>query len=173
MDQALQVVVEMCESIWQGLRRDLQDMSPDEANWRPLPQANSINLIVRHLRIEAQWHRDCLERGEAMPHETTEALRREIDGVPLDFAANLDGLETAYTACVDELRTIALAELRERTASAYRAWPSCSPHFLGFHQAMHVCMHWGQIRTIRNLYRTSRGETARFFPDNPTFPKAI
>jgi hypothetical protein len=31
-------------------------------------------------------------------------------------------------------------------------------------------MHWGQVRALRNLYRKSRGEPARFFPDNPTFP---
>jgi hypothetical protein len=29
---------------------------------------------------------------------------------------------------------------------------------------------WGQIRSLRNLYRTSRGEQVLFFPDNPTFP---
>jgi hypothetical protein len=36
---------------------------------------------------------------------------------------------------------------------------------------MHLAMHWGQINTIRNLYRKTRGEPARLFPDNPTFPR--
>ena len=31
-------------------------------------------------------------------------------------------------------------------------------------------MHCGQIQTIRNLYRKTRGEPARFFPENPTYP---
>jgi hypothetical protein len=64
-----------------------------------------------------------------------------------------------------------LVRLKQRSREAYGGWPSCSPHFLGFHQAMHVSMHWGQIRTIRNLYQKTRGQQARFFPDNPTFPK--
>ena len=41
---------------------------------------------------------------------------------------------------------------------------------LAYHQATHLARHTGQIRTIRNLYRKTRGEPARFFPDNPTYP---
>ncbi len=170
MENALQVVVEMTESIWQGLRKDLEDLTPEEVDWRPLTQANSINLIVRHLCIEAQWHRASLEHGEPMPRETTEDLRRQIDSVPLEFARNLETLENAYTGFVGALRSTTLVGLQERTEAAYQGWPSCPAHFLGFHQAMHVAMHWGQIRTIRNLYRKTRGEPARFFPENPTFP---
>ena len=55
MDQALCAVIEMNELVWNRLKEDLEDLSVEEVNWRPLPQANSINLIVRHLRIEAEW----------------------------------------------------------------------------------------------------------------------
>jgi hypothetical protein len=41
---------------------------------------------------------------------------------------------------------------------------------LWYHQAIHLAMHCGQSRTIRNLYCKARGEPARFFPDNPTYP---
>lgn len=60
--------------------------------------------------------------------------------------------------------------LRERTTPAYGDAAAGSVYFLGYHQAMHVAMHCGQIRTIRNLYRKTRGAPARFFPDNPTYP---
>ena len=83
MDEALQVVIEMTESIGQGFRKDLEDVTSEEVNWRPLPHANSINLILRHLCIEAQWHQASLERGEPMPSEATEELQRQIDSVPL------------------------------------------------------------------------------------------
>lgn len=172
MDEALRVVIEMTQSIGQGFRQDLEGVTPEEAAWRPLPQANSINLIVRHLSIEARWHRASLEHGEPMPHETTEDLQRSIDLVPLDFGSNLKAFEEAYSSFIAALGTMTLVGLQQRTAVAYRDWPSCSAHLLGFHQAMHVAMHWGQIRTIRNLYQKSRGQPARFFPDNPTFPKA-
>jgi len=171
MDQALEVVVEMAESIWEGFRRALEDITPAEVNWRPLPEGNSISLIVRHLRIEAQWHRACLERGEPMPHETTENLQRQIDSVTLDYDGNLKALEEAYAGFLRELRGMTLGGLKEQTQAAYKAWPSSSPHFLGFHQAMHLATHWGQIRTIRNLYCKTRGEPARFFPDNPSYPR--
>jgi uncharacterized protein DUF664 len=171
MDEALRVVIEMTERIGQGVRTDLEGVTPEEAAWRPLPQANSISLIVRHIAIEAEWHRASLERGEPMPHETTEDLQRKIDLVPLDFERNLKSFEEAYSGFLAALRKISLAGLQQRTEAAYQGRPSCPAHFLGFHQAMHVSMHRGQIRTIRNLYKKSRGEPARFFPDNPTFPK--
>jgi hypothetical protein len=170
MDNALQVVVEMTESTWQRFRTDLEDVTAEEAQWRPLQEANSIALIVRHLAIEAQWHRASLERGEPMPHDTTEDLRRAIDAVPLDFERNMQSLAQDLAAFLSALRTTTLAVLEQRTKEAYRHWPSRPTHFLGFHQAMHVAMHLGQIRTIRNLYRKTRGEPARFVPDNPTYP---
>ena len=106
-----------------------------------------------------------------MPHDTTEDLQGQIDSVPLDFDGNLKALDEAYAAFLAALRGTTRVGLQERTKAAYQAWPSCSAHFLGFHQAMHLAMHWGQIRTIRNLYRKTRGEPARFVPDNPSFPR--
>ena len=170
MDNALQVVVEMTERIGEEFKKDLEDVTSEEANWRPLPEANNITIILRHLCIEAQWHQASLERGEPMPSEVTEDLRRQIDSVPLDFDRNLKLFDEAYSHFLAALQTVTLVGLEQRSGSAYQAWPSCSAHFLGFHQAMHVAMHWGQIRTIRNLYRKTRGEPARFFPENPTFP---
>ena len=172
MDAALQVVVEMAETIWNRFRQDLDDMRPEEVDWRPLPQANNINVIVRHLAIEAEWHRAAIERGAPMPWEATDDLQREIDRVPLDFARNLDALEHAFAAFVDALRNSTLSSLQQRTEAAFQRWPRRSAHQLGFHQVTHLAMHWGQIRTIRNLYSKSRGEPARFIPDNPTFPQS-
>jgi len=55
MDDALRVVVEMNEAVWDRLKNALEDLNEEEIHWRPLPQANSINVIIRHFRIEAQW----------------------------------------------------------------------------------------------------------------------
>ncbi len=171
MDDALCVLVELTESIWQGFRGDIQDVAPAEATWRPLPQANDISLIVRHLSIEAEWHRASLERGEPMPFKTTAELQREIDRVPVDFKTNLQTLDQAFEAFLGTLRAITLGDLASRTKAAYPAARAArSPHFLGYHQVLHLAMHWGQINTIRNLYRKTRGEPPRL-ADNPTFPR--
>jgi hypothetical protein len=137
----------------------------------PLPEANNIALIVRHLAIEAQWHRACLQRGEPMPREVTDKLQRRIDAVPLAFEDNFGAVQEALAGFLETLLRMTLVGLRERSAAAYRAWPSASAHLLGYHQAMHVSMHRGQIRMIRNLYHKTQGRPARFFPDNPTYPK--
>jgi hypothetical protein len=94
------------------------------------------------------------------------------DSIPLDFEQNLQRLEELYIRFIAVLRTTTLAALRQQTVLA-QVFPGGAPHpahLLSFRQAVHLSMHWGQIRTIRNLYRKTRGEPARFFPDNPTFP---
>ena len=171
MDDALGIVVELNQRAWSLLKDAVGDLSHDEIDWRPLPQGNSINIIVRHLRIEAQWHLDSLIRGDAMPSDVSPALQERIDAVPLEFERNLETLEELYAGFLDVLRTATLHDLRQRTTAAYSraAETPGSAHLLGYHQALHVASHAGQIRTIRNLYRKTRGEPARFFPQNPTY----
>jgi Protein of unknown function (DUF664) len=169
MDDALRVVVEMHERLWGVLKKALEDLSAEEIHWRPLPQANTINVIIRHLRIEAQWHLDSLEHGEPMPTIAVAAPQEAIDAVPADFEENFKGLEALYTRFMEMLRTATLVTLQQRTAAAYGDARRLT-YRLGYHQAMHLAMHCGQIRTIRNLYCKVRGEPARFLPDNPTYP---
>ena len=171
MDDALAVVVEMSESMWTQLRNALQDMTDDEIHWRPLSQANSINVIVRHLRIEAEWHLNSLQRGEPMPTIAAPVDQTAIDAVTFDFHDNLRVLEELYMRFVDVLKQISIGTLRERSASAYgRSIDDTRSSMLAYHQATHLAVHTGQIRATRNLYRKTRGEPARFFPQNPTFP---
>src|SRR6266487_6977506 len=146
-----------------------RSLSDGEINWRPLPQANNMNVIVRHLRIEAQWHLDSLTRGDAMPSEVTPTLQSKIDAVPLDFHDNLAKLEELLIGFLDSLRTTTVSDLHLRTAAAYGSAAAARGlnHLLGYHQALHLATHCGQIRTIRNLYRTTRGEPGLFFPENP------
>jgi hypothetical protein len=88
VDDGLSFVVEMNEAMWARFVVDTSDVSLEEADWRPLPQANSINVIVRHLRIEAEWHLASLERGAVMPSHVSPELQRQIDSVPVDFMHN-------------------------------------------------------------------------------------
>ena len=169
MDDALRVVIEMNETIWGRFKSALEDLSEEEIHWRFLPQANTINVIVRHLRIEAQWHLDSLERGDPMPTIAVAGPREAIDAVPSDFEENFKKLEEIYSCFVEILRAATLSTLQQRTAVAYGE--ETGPTYrLAYHQARHMSTHLGQIRTIRNLYRKTRGEPARFFPENPTYP---
>ena len=170
MDDALRVVVEMNESLWGRLKNALEDLSEEELHWRPLPQANTISVIIRHPRIEAQWHLDSLERGEPMPTIAVAAPQGAIDAVPADFEENFKRLEELYTRFVELLRTVTLVTLQQRTAAACDEARRLT-YPLGYHQAVHLAMHCGQIHTIRNLYCKMRGEPARFFPENTTYPK--
>ena len=170
VDHQLRTIVDMNESAWSRLRDALDDVSDAEIDWRPLPQANSINAIVRHLCIEAQWHLDALARGTPMPSEVTPAMRREIDAVAFDFRRNLTMLEQRVAAFLDTLQSTTAGQLHQRTHAAYGASDAAAaPHLIAYHQALHLTAHCGQIRMIRNLFRKTRGEPPRFFPDNPTY----
>jgi hypothetical protein len=162
MDEAVQVLVELNEFIWKRFKKDLEDLTPEEADWRPAPEANSINLILRHLRIDAPWHVARIERQE--PDQ------RSLDSVPLDFQQNLKELDEACTRFIAGLRAMAGADLRERSGVAHRDSPRGPVPMLGFHLALHLTGHAGQIRSLRNLYQKARGKPARFLPENPTFP---
>ena len=156
-----------------ALKNALQDLTEEEIHWRPLPQANTISVIVRHLRIESEWHLASLERGEPMPTIAVAPSQEAIDAVPDDFQENFKKLEEFSTRFLELLRTTSLNTLRERTVGAYGKVSEMDgrTYFLGYHQATHLAMHCGQIRTIRNLYCKTRGEPARFFPENPTYPR--
>ena len=136
------------------------------------PAANTIEAIVRHLRIESEWHLNSILRGDLMPFQISPERQREIDAVSLDFKANRDALMESGAAFVNELQAMTPSAVRERTAQAYDAKTPRTPHLLGYHQAMHLMTHCGQIRMIRNLYSKNRGERPRFFPENPTYPNS-
>jgi len=173
-DESVDVLLEVNERAWKLLKDSLVDVSDDEANWRPHPLGNNINDIVRHLRIEGEWHRDSLVHGAAMPAEVTPALQARIDAIPFDYAGNVSTLEKVVIEFIAALGTTTMEALAARTSVVYGSafGPQISKRFLGHHQEQHLTLHCGQIRTIRNLYRKSRGEPAPFFPDNPTFPPA-
>jgi Protein of unknown function (DUF664) len=172
MDEALQLVIEMNEWTWQRFKAELNDVTPEEIHWRLLPQANNINAILKHLRVEAEWSLASLEHGAQSPYQDTASVQQLTNTIPLDFERNLQALEELYTRFMAALRRTTLATLQQQTVLD-QVFPGGTPHpahVLSFRLPLHLALHWGQIRTIRNLYRRARGEPARFFPDNPTFP---
>ena len=104
MDEALQLVIEMNEWTWKRFKADLQDLTPEEIDWRPLPQANTINAILKHLRVEAEWYLASLEHGEQSPYHDTTSVQQLTDSIPLDFEQNLKELEELYTRFIAALR---------------------------------------------------------------------
>lgn len=63
MDEALQLVIAMSERHWKRFKNELKEVSPEESNWRPLPQANNMHVILQHLWIEEQLYLASLEHG--------------------------------------------------------------------------------------------------------------
>ncbi|MGH8055755.1 MAG: DinB family protein [Candidatus Entotheonellia bacterium] len=179
MDEALQLVIAMSERNWNRFKDELKDVTPEESNWRPLPQANNMHVILKHLWVEEQLYLASLEHGAQSPYQDTASLQRLTDAVPLEFTRTLEELEELHNRFLAALRNTTLADLKQQAVLAW-AFAGGAPlpaeilqHWtaaLLLRETLHLAMHQGQIRTIRNLYRTTRGEPGLFFPDNPTFP---
>lgn len=172
MDDGLRIVAEMHHALWEQFRGSFKDLAEDEIDWRFVPHANSINVIVRHVRIEGEWHLRSLQSGEPMPTIAVPASQEAIDAVAFDFNDNLNTLQRLYTAFSETLSMESLDSLKAKSAAAYGEAITRRGlgYGLAYHQALHLAHHTGQIRTIRNLYCKMRGEPARFHPDNPTYP---
>jgi hypothetical protein len=166
MDDRLVAIVEINEVAWARFQKDIASLDPDEAEWRPLPGANTVNLILRHLLTDASWHLASIEGEPGHVAPPPESLSLD----PVQDLRDLAGLMERFLTA---LRGVDLPTLKERSARAYADYPpgSVPEHFLGYHFALHLTGHDAQIRTLRNLFRKARGETPLFFPDNPTFPR--
>lgn len=170
-DDGVRVILEANLDVWNRLKEAIADVTDEESNWRPVPEANSINLIVRHLRIEAAWHVQSLRENTPMPTIVAPVVQEEIDAIPLDFVANVAALTGAQSEFLKHLGAATLATLRARTKAAYGDAVAPKEYFIAYHNAIHLAMHCGQIRALRNMYRRSRGEPALFVPENPTYPR--
>jgi hypothetical protein len=105
-----------------------------------------------------------------MPTNIDPDQQREIDGVGYDFNQNYRMLDRIVSEFLNVLDGASMAHVADLTEKAYRDDPAGaqSSHLLAFHQAVHLSMHCGQIRMIRNLYRTTQGKPILFFPENHT-----
>jgi hypothetical protein len=171
MDEALQLAIEMSEQNWMSFQNDLKDLTAEEIQWRPLPQANNISAIMRHLRATEEWYVAGIEHGEQSPYQDTASVEQLTASVPLNFEQNVKDLEALHHRFLAALRNTTLAALQRQTFLS-QVMPGQSPrpaHTLLLREMMHLAMHRGQIRTIRNLYRTTRGEPGLFIPHNPLF----
>ena len=119
MDDVLRIVAEMHQALWDRFQRSIDDLAEDEIDWRFLPQANSINLIVRHLRIESEWHLRSLQSGAPMPTIAAPVSQQAINAVPFDFVDNLNPLQRLYADFSGVLRAQSLGTLKEKSAAAY------------------------------------------------------
>src|SRR5690348_16193236 len=119
MNDCLRIVTEMHQTLWDQFGDSFDDLTEEEIHWRCLPQAYSINVIVRHLRIESEWHLRSIQSGEPMPTIAAPVSREAIDAVPFDFAVNLNTLQRLYTEFCDILGMQSLGTLKEKNATAY------------------------------------------------------
>ena len=169
MDEAIRLAIEMSEANWTSFKNDLKNLTPDEINWRPLPQGNNVNVIMKHLRVVEELMLSRLEQGEQSPYGDAAGVQKLTDAVPLNFDQNMKELEEFHTRFITALQGTTLAELKRKSFLTPFAQGPRPANTLLLAEISHLATHRGQIRTLRNLYRKAHGEPALFLPQNPTF----
>jgi uncharacterized damage-inducible protein DinB len=169
MDDAIALAIEMSETTWNAFKSELKDLTPEELNWRPVPQANNIAAIVKHLRVVEDLYLAQLEHGEQSPYTDVPSVLKLTGSVPLNFEHNLTEFEALHTRFVNALKQTTFADLKQKTFVSPFAQGTRPANSLLFAEIGHLTLHRGQIRTLRNLYRRTRGEAGLFAPRNPTF----
>ena len=167
MDDAIQLAIEMSETNWNNFKNDVQGLTAEETNWRPLPQGNSINILLKHLRVVEELFVSRLEQGEQSPYKDGPSVQKLTDSIAQHFDQNLQELENFHQRFIAALRATTLPELRRKTFLTPFAQGPQPANTLLLAEISHLATHRGQIRSIRNLYRRSRGEPGLFFPQNP------
>jgi hypothetical protein len=92
-DDAIQLAMDMSDTTWKAFKTELQDLTPDELYWRPLPQANTIAVLIHHLRVVAELFLAPLERGAPSPYTDAPSVQHLTDAVPRDYEQNLREFE--------------------------------------------------------------------------------
>src|SRR4026209_570260 len=93
MDEAIQYAIEMSEATWGNITNDLKNLTAEEIDWLPLPYANNINVLVKHLRVVEEVFVSRLEQGEHSPYGDGPSVQKLTDAVPQNFERNLQQLE--------------------------------------------------------------------------------
>jgi DinB superfamily len=112
MDQVLEFAVGLLERNWNDLKNDLQDMTDAELDWRPVPEANNIRSIVRHLRMVEQLYLSLLEDGDQTPWKNEDYVQKLTDSITYDFQQNMKLFEDFHNRFVSLMKGSTLADLK-------------------------------------------------------------
>ncbi|MBI3329279.1 MAG: DinB family protein [Nitrospinae bacterium] len=169
MEEVIEFAVGLMERNWSDIKNALKDVTDDELDWRPVPESNNIKSIVRHLRTVGQLYLSLLEDGDQTPWRDEEYVQKLTDSIAYDFQDNMKALEEFHNRFVSLMNRGTVASLKAQTFVESSSSRPQSKDSLLHREIRHLVTHTGQIRTLRNLYRRTKGEKGLFFPDNRTF----
>ena len=168
MDQVIEYAVAMMETNWKDLENDLKDITDDELDWKLLPESNTIRSILRHLRTLEQIYLSLLEDGDNTPWKDGASMRKLADSVGHDFRQIMEEFKDLHAHMITSIKATTLDDLKVQTFLFVSPEPQTKDNLI-FREIKHIATHRGQIRTLRNLYRRTKGEEGLFVPKNSTF----
>jgi len=137
-------VRELFSSLHDGLRNQVRDLDPGTLNWRPLPKANSIAVLVTHtLGSEREMIRAV--RSLSSDRDRDSEFKAEADSAEL--LALIDQAQREMEQHLGELTAEDLVELRSRKGQDPRTGLAWLISNYG-----HAREHLAQIELTKQLY---------------------
>ncbi len=132
------------KAVHNGLREHVRDMDRGTLNWRPLPKANSIAVLVAHTLAS---ERDMLLAVRQIQHERDREAEFRVE---LDAAELLAMLEAADRELDEHLPAVTPADLTEMRSRGDRP-PQPGIAWL-LHNYGHTREHLAQVELTKQLY---------------------
>lgn len=151
MDPKIALLLEMERCVWSHIWQNLTGLTEEEYRWRPLPQANDINWILRHL---AGYERYCgnIVRG-------VDVGREHWPDAPFpQIKRDLEALAAEYQRAIAPLRWDDLIH----QVPYGRGRPRRLNDLLSYHP-LHTSGHRFQIRYIRGTHARLTGRDKSVF----------
>jgi hypothetical protein len=146
----VQLLDEMDEQMWELLQRNLTGLTDAEADWHPLPEANSIRWMLGHLAWFEEWAHDALPReGRYVSDRDPTAY---LDGAVADVMARFGAARQRYRQRIATLTAEDLAA----ELSYFGRYNVTALALLETH-ALHLAGHRFQVRYVRGTYSRAHG----------------
>lgn len=132
------------KSVHKSMREHVTDMDHGTLNWRPLPNANSIAVLVAHTLAS---ERDLLLAVRKIQHERDREAEFKVELDASDLLAMLDGADKDLDEHLPSVTPADLTEMRPRGDRP----PQPGIQWL-MHNYGHAREHQAQIELTKQLY---------------------
>jgi hypothetical protein len=153
MDPIVAKIVEQFKAVHQNLRDEVRELSPEELNWKPAPETNSIAALVVHtLGSEAEVFRVAANATGTRDRPAEFLATAET---PEDLLHQLDHADVYIDALAPRITPEDLAALKARGDRE----PQTGFHWLLTNYG-HAREHLAHIQLTKQLYAQRQAEAA-------------
>jgi hypothetical protein len=155
-DEVLIAVRRLVGDSLSELRAAVDGLPVEALNWRPIPDTNSIAILVAHtLGATRLWVK--LAVGQLLPERDRDAEFRASASDATIFMRHLDSMARECLAALDSVESVDWSAMRATQGRGGDAAPEVSAAYAVIHVTEHLRGHVDQVSLMRQLW-DARGQ---------------